>query len=447
MLKTFRGGLHMPECKNTMHCAIIDFPAPKKVAIPVQQHIGTPAVPLVSKGDYVKIGQTIGDFKEGLSCPIHASVSGTVVDIEMRNSYTGYGKLAHIIIENDFTDTYSEEIVPFSKDVFCATPKEIIEKVRWAGISGMGGAAFPTHAKIASAVGKATELIVNCAECEPYITENHRLMLEIPQQIIGGAKILMYAIGAKHITFAVEDNKKDAAKVLSDKIQNQNNMSVELLKTKYPQGDERQLMYVLKGIEMPQGKLPCDVGCVIFNAETCVAVYNAIYNGLPLIKTVVTVDGDAIATPQNLRIPIGTSLSDIIDFCGGTTKRVYKIIFGGPMMGSAQWDYNTVVMKNTSAILVLSDKDKNESFPTCIHCGKCVGVCPMHLMPNYLATYSRFDDSQMAEKFNILSCVECGSCTYICPGNVPIVQYIRTQKGKIIAAKKKAAQEREGEKK
>lgn len=447
MLRTFRGGLHMPDFKNTKDCAICDFVSPKRVAIPVQQHIGAPAVPLVSKGNYVKIGQTIADFKNGLSCPIHASISGTVTDIEMRNSYTGYGKVAHIIIENDFTDTYSEEIVPLTVDVLSATTEQIIEKIRWAGICGMGGAAFPTHAKILSAIGKATELIVNCAECEPYITENHRLMLENPEQIIGGAKILMHAIGAKRITFAVEDNKKDAAKVLSDNIQSEKNMSVELLKTKYPQGDERQLIYVLKGIEMPQGNLPADMGCVIFNAETCIAVYNAIYNGLPLIKTVVTVDGDAIATPQNLRIPIGTPLYDILEHCGGTTKRVYKIIFGGPMMGSAQWDYNAVVMKNTSAILVLSDKDKNESFPTCIHCGKCVSVCPMHLMPNYLATYSKTDNSEMAEKFNILSCVECGTCTYICPGNVPIVQYIRTQKGKIFAAKKKAKLEREGEKK
>ena len=429
----------MPDCKNTSSVPIVDLPAPEFVSIPMQQHIGAPAVPKVKKGDYVKVGQTIGEFEGGLSCPVHASVSGTVTDIEMRNSYTGYGKTAHVIIQNDFTDTLSEEIVPCSKPYTEATAEEIIEIVRKAGISGMGGASFPTHAKIASAIGKAKELIVNCAECEPYITENHRLMLEHPEEIIGGAKILMHACGVTHATLAVENNKLDAAEVLKDKTLSEENMSVEILKTKYPQGDERQLMYVLKGVQLPAGKLPADVGCVIFNAETCLSVYNAYYNGMPLIKSVVTIDGDAINEPKNVRIPLGTSIDTVLEFCGGTKDNVYKIISGGPMMGAAQWDYNAVVMKNTSAILVFSDKHKNDAQPACIHCGKCVSVCPMHLMPNYLAQFSKDGNDEMAEEFNILSCVECGCCTYTCPGSVPIVQYIRTEKGKILAAKKKAA--------
>jgi len=439
MLKTFSGGIHVPDSKNTSSVPIVDLPSPRLVAIPMQQHIGAPAIPKVKKGDYVKIGQTIGDFENGLSCPVHASISGTVTDIEMRNSYTGYGKTAHIIIENDFTDTLSEEIVPYDGKLKDASTDEIIEIVRKAGISGMGGASFPTYAKISSAVGKAHELIVNCAECEPYITENHRLMLEHPDEIIGGAKILMHACGVEHATIAIENNKLDAADVLTKLTENEDNISVEILKTKYPQGDERQLMYVLKGVQLPAGKLPADVGCVIFNAETCLSVYNAFYKGMPLIKSVVTIDGDAVNEPKNVRIPLGVSIGDVLDFCGGTKDNVYKIITGGPMMGAAQWDYNAVVMKNTSAILVFSDKQKNIATPACIHCGKCVSVCPMHLMPNYLAQFSKDGNDEMAEEFNILSCVECGSCTYTCPGNVPIVQYIRTEKGKILAAKKKAA--------
>ncbi len=440
MKKTFSGGIHVPSCKNTKNIPIVDFPAPSKVAIPMQQHIGAPAVPLVKKGDYVKVGQVIGDFKEGLSCPVHASISGTVTDIEMRNSYNGYGKTAFVVIENDYSNTLSDDIVPYTKSLKDITSDEVISIVRNAGISGMGGASFPTYAKIQSAIGKATEVIINCAECEPYITENHRLMLECPEKIIGGAEILCTAIGAKHITIAVEDNKKNAAKKLKIASRHNKNISVELLKTKYPQGDERQLMYVLCGKELPTGKLPADIGCVIFNTETTISVFSAVLSGLPLIKTVVTVDGDAVNEPKNILVPIGVSFSDVLDFCGGVKENVSKIISGGPMMGNAQWDYDAVVMKNTSAILAFSDENTLKTEPACIHCGKCVGVCPMHLMPNYLAQFSAAGDENLALEFNVMSCVECGCCTYTCPGNVPIVQHIRTQKGKIIAKRKSNAQ-------
>ena len=439
MVKTFKGGLHVPDNKNTRNCPIINFPPPERVYIPMQQHIGAPAQPLVKKGDYVKIGQLIGNFENGLSCPIHASVSGTVIDIEMRNSYTGYGKTAHIVIENDFNNVFHESVAPYKGDIFSATPEKIIDLVHDAGICGQGGASFPTYAKIQSAIGKADEIIINCAECEPYITENHRLMLEEPEKIIGGARILMHATGTKHMTIAIEDNKLDAANVMREKSSAFENINVFVLKTKYPQGDERQLMSVIKGVQLPAGKLPADVGCVIFNAETCVSVYKAIYDGTPLTDTVLTVDGDAVNEPKNLRAPVGTTVADILSFCGGAKDNLVKIVSGGPMMGQAQWDMNAVVMKNTSAFLFLSDKTQSNKEGDCIHCGKCIGVCPMNLMPNYLAAFSKADDREMAEKFGILSCVECGCCTYICPGNVPIVQYIRTTKGNVLADKKKAA--------
>ena len=441
MAKTFKGGIHVPDEKNTKNLPITEFPAPKTVSIPMQQHIGAPATPLVKKGDAVCVGQIIGRFDNGLSCPVHASVSGTVKDIEMRNSYTGYGKTAHVIIENDFLDTVADTVKPYSGELKDATPEEIIEIVKEAGISGMGGAAFPTHAKISSAIGKAKDVIVNCAECEPYITANHRLMLEEPERIVGGVKILLKALGLDHAIFAIEDNKKDAAEKMCEHIAGEDGLEVALLKTKYPQGDERQLIYALKGIELPAGKLPADVGCVIFNAETCAAVHTAFTTGMPLIKRVVTIDGDAINEPKNIRVPLGTSYEDVFEFCGGVKENISRIISGGPMMGAAQWDYNSVIMKNTSAILVFSEeKDRTiVENASCIHCGKCVSVCPMHLMPNYLAAFSKADNDEMCEKFNLKSCVECGCCTYNCPGRVPIVQHIRNKKAQIVALRKKLA--------
>ena len=382
MAKTFKGGIHVPSSKNTKDSPIVDFPPPKIVSIPLSQHIGAPAAPLVSKGDAVSVGQIIGYTPSGLSCPVHASVSGVVKDVEMRPSYTGYGKTAHVIIENDFQNTLHESVKPRYESLDEADSDGICEIVKQAGIAGMGGAAFPTYAKIQSAIGKATDLIVNCAECEPYITANHRLMLEEPERIIGGTKILLKALGLNHAIFAVEDNKKDAA-----------------------------------------------------------AVYTAFTTGMPLVSRVVTVDGDAVCEPKNIRVPIGTSYEDVFAFCGGLKESAARIISGGPMMGNAQWDYNAVIMKNTSALLVLSDENisvKAEN-AACIHCGKCVSVCPMHLMPNYLAAFSKADNDEMCEKFSLLSCVECGCCTYTCPARVPIVQLIRNKKAKILAARKKAA--------
>lgn len=440
MAKTFKGGLHVPEAKNTRNLPITEFPAPATVSIPLQQHIGAPASPLVQKGDHVYLGQVIGRFDSGLSCPVHASVSGTVKEIDMRPSYTGYGKTAHIVIENDFQNELSPDIHG------CATPVEqtdsavILEIIKNAGIAGMGGAAFPTYAKVSSAIGKAKEVIINCAECEPYITANHRLMLEEPERILGGVRVLLQALALPHAILAVEDNKKDAAECLQKVIGDDSRFSVELLKTKYPQGDERQLIYALTGKELPAGKLPADVGCVIFNAETAASVYDAFTTGMPLVRRVVTVDGDAIGEPKNIRVPLGTAYEDIFAFCGGLKDNVSRIISGGPMMGNAQWDTGAVIMKNTSAILVLSEeKNAHPADAACIHCGRCVSVCPMHLMPNYLAAFSKADNDEMCERFHLLSCVECGSCTYICPSRVPIVQHIRNKKTELQIKRKKMA--------
>lgn len=436
MAYTFRGGIHVNEHKDTSGIAIEKMKSPDRVAIPLVQHIGAPVKAIVKKGDKVLAGQVIGRNDEALSCPVHASVSGTVVDIEARNSYTGVGKTEYIIIESDGNDEECE----FKGLSDECTPEDVVNAVREAGISGMGGATFPTYAKIQSAVGKAKELIVNCAECEPYITANHRLLLEDPDSIISGVKILMKALSIEKAVFAVENNKKDAIELLESKFANDNSLSVAVMKTKYPQGDERQIMYALHGVQLPQGKLPADVGFVIFNAETCAAVHHAVKEGRPLIKRVVTVAGDCIKNPKNLLIPLGTSFNDVIEYCGGFSEIPEKIISGGPMMGTAQWDINTPVIKGTSAILALSKAPGVNGVGSCIHCGKCIGVCPMHLMPNYLALFSSHDNIDMCEKYNCLSCVECGCCTYTCPGNVPIVQHIRKAKTAINDKRRKMKQ-------
>ncbi len=433
MACTFRGGIHVNEHKDTDRIAIEEMTAPARVAIPLVQHIGAPVKSLVKKGDKVLVGQVIGRNDEALSCPVHASISGTVVDIEARNSYTGYGKTEHIIIEND--NEYTEcEFSGLSEDEY--TLENIVNAVHEAGISGMGGATFPTYAKISSAVGKAKELIVNCAECEPYITANHRLMLENTESILEGVKILMRALDIGKAVFAVENNKKDAIAILEGLLKSEPGISVAVLKTKYPQGDERQIMYALHGVELPQGKLPADIGYVIFNAETCSAVYHAVKEGRPLIKRIVTVSGNCVKNPKNLLVPLGTSYADVIEYCGGFSSEPDKIISGGPMMGMAQWDINTPVTKGTSAILALSDP-KPVEHSACIHCGKCIGVCPMHLTPNYLALFSSHENYDMCEKYNCMSCVECGCCTYTCPGHVPIVQHIRKAKAAINEKRKR----------
>lgn len=434
MAYTFRGGIHLDEYKNTRRCRIETLPAPEIVSIPLLQHIGVPASAIVKKGDTVAVGQKIGEVNGGLGCPVHASISGTVIDIVKKTTQNG-ALVENIVIKNDYLKTIAQDIKPISKKLTDVTTDEIIDVVREAGISGMGGAAFPTYAKIQSAIGKVDKIIVNCAECEPFITANHRLLLEQPAAVINGVKILLKALGVRTAYIAVEDNKMDAIEKLEEMTEGSRMISVKVMKTKYPEGDERQLVYALTGIEIPAGKLPTDAGCVIFNAETCAAIYRAFAYGTPLISRVLTVDGDCIRRPRNVLAPIGTSVRDLIDFCGGLKKEPKRLINGGPMMGTAQWDTEMPVTKSTSAVLVFSENfgKKAATTQTCIRCGKCVQNCPMHLMPSYIAQFSKIGNFEAAEKYGAMSCVECGTCSYSCPGCVEIVQHIRVAKAAIKA--------------
>lgn len=433
MALTFNGGIHVAEHKNTRRCAIETMPPPKFVSIPMSQHIGVHATPVVKKGDIVDKGQVIGIIEKGLGCPIHASISGKVTDIIEINTAEEDVKIRNVVIENDGENRYSPDIQPWPKRLADTTAEEIIEIVRKAGIAGMGGAKFPTYAKISSGLGKVEHIIVNCAECEPYLTANHRLLLENPDAVINGLKILMKAFSLREGDIAVEDNKLDAINKLEERLAGSDLIKVRVLKTKYPQGDERQLIYALTGKELPAGKLPADIGCCVFNAETCAAIYSAFVNGMPLTERIVTVDGDCIKTPKNVLVPIGTRFIDLINFCGGLKKEPRKVITGGPMMGRARWSLESSVIKGTSGLLVFSADQvvKYDQPPRCIRCGRCVAGCPMRLMPNYLAMFAAQRKFEMCEEFDVMSCVECGSCSYNCPAHVPIVQRIRAAKGKI----------------
>ncbi len=431
---TFRGGTHVKEHKDAAGVATVRMPDPKTVSIPLSQHIGAPATPVVKVGDRVLVGQVIGEVETGLGCPVHASVSGTVKEITTRHNAQGR-PIQNVVIESDGLRTDHESVQKSGRPLESYSTDELIDIIRRAGISGLGGATFPTYAKIQSAVGRVNCVIINCAECEPYITANHRLMLERPQTVVDGLRILMHALQVKEGILAVEDNKLDAIKLLSDLVADDPQIRVCVMKTKYPQGDERQIIYAIKKKEVPAGKLPADVGCMIVNTETASAISRAVYRGVPLVSRIVTVSGDCIEKPTNVRAPLGASYRDVIDFAGGLSKPMKKLISGGPMMGQAQWDPEGSVTKGTSALLCFSEEydQINDLHTACIHCGMCVSHCPMHLMPNYLTQYARQRRYDDAEKMGVMSCVECGTCSYNCPAGVEIVQYIRVAKGAIRA--------------
>ena len=437
MAFSFFGGVHPKENKRTRDEAVQKFPEPDILVISMSQHIGIPCEPLVKKNDIVKKGQKIGDNK-GLCVPVHASVSGKVKAVEARPHSNGTTMMS-VVIENDHLDTLSEEIQPRTQqEVDALTPEELISIIREAGIVGMGGASFPTHVKLSGAIGKVDTIIINAGECEPYITADDRLCREHPWEVILGIRILMKILGLNTAHIGIEDNKPEAIRALKAHVAD-SGVLVDVLPAMYPQGAEKQLIQSITGRQVPSGGLPVAVGCAVFNAATCKAIHDAVYDGMPLISRIVTVSGDILMEPKNLRVPIGTSYIDLIEACG-LSENPYKALSGGPMMGAAQFDLSVTTIKACNAITVLGSKNRFAvEDPHCIRCGKCIDVCPMHLMPVLMYKALFTNDLEEIKASNLLDCCECGCCAYNCPAGVPLVLAFRSGKQKLTDARAAAA--------
>ena len=442
MAFSFFGGIHPKENKHYAENApVMEFTEPDLLVIPMQQHIGAPCQPLVKKGDTVTVGQKIGDGN-GLCAPIHASVSGKVKAVENR-PHTSGTLMMSVVIENDHLDTLCPDIHPRTQEeVDTLTPQALMDIIREAGIVGMGGAQFPTHVKLSSGLGKVDTIIVNVSECEPYIVADDLLCREYPTQMLSGLKIVMKILGLQKATVAMENNKPAAAKALRWELDPKDGITLEILPAKYPQGAEKQLIYAITGREVPSGGLPAAVGCAVFNAATCKAIHDAVYEGMPLIKRIVTVSGDIAMQPKNLLVPIGTGFNELIRAVGHS-ENPYKVLSGGPMMGAAQYDLSVPVIKGTNAVTILGKSNQYVVDQSrCIRCGRCIQVCPMHLMPvlMYKSLYSGNVEEMKAQ--NMMDCIECGCCAYTCPGCVPLVLAFKAAKHRIRdaeAAKKAAA--------
>ena len=424
----FFGGVHPKGNKEyAEHKAVQEFPEPDLLVIPMSQHIGAPCKPLVKKGDRVLVGQKIGD-NQGLCVPVHAPVSGTVKSVEMK-AHTSGTTVMSVVIQNDHLQELSPEVQPRTQEaVDKLTPEELMGIIREAGIVGMGGATFPTHVKLSSGIGKVDTIIVNAGECEPYITADDRLCQEYPVQMLGGIQVIMKVLGLNKAYIGIEDNKPKAIQALQDAIDPKTGIEVKVLPAMYPQGAEKQLIQAVTGREVPSGGLPAAVGCAVFNAATCKAIYDAVYEGMPLIKRIVTVTGDVVMDAKNLMVPIGVTFNDLMEAVG-VSENPYKVLSGGPMMGAAQYDLSVPTIKGVNAITILGHANNyNVEDSRCIRCGKCVDVCPMHLMPvlMYKALYS--GDVEEMKSVHLMDCIECGCCAYTCPACVPLVLAFRSGK-------------------
>ncbi len=430
-------GIHPDYQKDATSGKSIETPPPPaKVAIPTRQHIGAPCSQVVKKGDIVKKGQLIAAGSSPVSSNIHASVSGKVVDVAVL-PHPVYGTCEAIVIENDGQELWADGI-PLQRDWTALQPSEILEIVKAAGVVGMGGAAFPSYVKLAPPPGKRVDtLVINAAECEPFLTVDHRLMLEKPSEIAQGIKIIQKLLGVTDVVMGIEDNKMDAVKSMAEALKGC--AKVVPIPTKYPQGAEKMLIKTLLGREVPTGKLPLDVGVVVQNVSTALAIFEAVAMGIPTIERVVTISGGAVKEPKNLRLRIGISFEDAINLCGGLACAPEKLIMGGPMMGASQYTLGVPVIKGTSGILVLSKEDvHNGEESACIRCGRCVKNCPMGLNPSMLGILGErelFEEAK--DEYGLLDCLECGCCSYNCPSKRKIVHYVKYAKR--LAAEKAAA--------
>lgn len=436
-LLTFKGGVHPNDGKSLAKDKEIVELLPKgDLVYPLSQHIGAPASPIVKKVDHVLKGQMIAEAGGFVSAPIYASVSGTVKAIEPHVNPTG-AKVNCIVIEND--GQYEEVEYPPVKPLSELTKEEILNMIANAGIVGMGGAGFPTRVKLSpKEPDKIDYIIANCAECEPYITADYRRMMETPELLVEGMKVILKLFDNAKGIFGVEDNKPDCIAKLKELVKDEPRMEVKTLMTKYPQGAERQLIYATTGRAINSTMLPADAGCVVDNVETVISIYNAVVKGIPSMERVVTVSGDGVANPGNYKVLFGTNQRELVEAAGGLKEGCEKVISGGPMMGFAMYTLDTPITKTSSSILCLSKDEVSASTATaCINCGRCVEACPSRIIPSRLADLAERHDEAGFVKMNGLECVECGSCSYVCPAKRHLKQAIGSMRKTALANKKK----------
>ena len=438
-LATFIGGIHPFEGKELSEDKPIKYLEPLQgevMVYPLSQHIGAPAKPLVAKGDHVLKGQIIAEAGGFISANVLSSVSGTVKAIEPHRVAVG-DMVNSIVIEND--GAFEEVEYTPCEDVTALSKEEIVNKVKEAGVVGMGGAGFPTHVKLSPKEPEKIEYVIaNCAECEPYLTADYRRMLENPEELIGGMKIILQLFDHAKGVLGIEDNKPDCIEKLTELVKDEPRIEVCPLQTKYPQGGERQLIYAVTGRAINSKMLPADAGCIVDNVETIIAVYRAVKLGRPVTNRISTITGDAIANPGNFLYSIGTSYAELVEAAGGFKTQPEKIISGGPMMGFAMFSLDIPTTKTSSSLLCLSKDEVSKVEPSaCINCGRCVEACPEQLIPSRLAKFSNNGLAEAFESWHGLECVECGSCSFVCPARRQLAQSIKTMKKQVLAAKRK----------
>ncbi len=432
--KMFKGGVAVPHLKRTENCETVKMKVPEKVVIPMLQHIGAPCEPCVKKGDQVKVGQVIGNTDKFVSAPVHSSVSGVVTDVSPR-LYAGGVYITSVEIKTDGKQEIDESIKPPTY----SNIEEFIDVVRKSGLVGLGGAGFPAHIKLSPPKDKKIDtLIINAAECEPYITSDYREIIENSWNVLSGINIVMDALKIENVLIGIEDNKPEAIKEMERVASKSDKVNVVKLKSRYPQGAEKMLIYSTTGRKVPPGKLPADVGVIVMNVNSVSFIAEHIKTGMPLIKKRVTVDGNAVNNPSNVEVLIGTSIQDVFEFCGGFKTPPYKVLMGGPMMGIAQFSLDTSVLKHTNALLAFDEKQAILPKPSaCIRCGRCVWACPMNLLPLYLNMNALKGNVEELKKYHVNDCIECGCCSYTCPAKIHLVQSIRLGKALVRQAEAK----------
>ncbi|MBQ7896498.1 MAG: electron transport complex subunit RsxC [Oscillospiraceae bacterium] len=426
MLRTFKGGIHPDYNKFPQNPETV-IPAPDKVIIPLVQHIGAACEPIVAVGDYVKMGQKIGDSSAPISAPVHASVSGKVIAIEKRKHPLG-NEVMSVVIENDHQDTLCTDMAPLTEDEL-KDGEKILQRIREAGIVGMGGAAFPTAFKLQSGLGKVDTLIINGAECEPYLNGDHLTMLNHPRKLLMGIELARIACGLDKAYYGIEVNKQDAIDLLKSYDPAQYGVEIVPEKVKYPQGAERLQVYAITGRRVKAGGLPSGVGCNVISTRTAYSIYKACYEGVLAIERIVSIAGSAVKTRVNALTRVGTPFSHIVEHCGGFVEKPRKIVLGGPLMGICASSLECPTIKGISGLLFFTKKEeKKVADPNCIRCGRCIQACPMRLEPIFMYMYYRRGDYDTMDKYHVNDCFECGCCSYVCPARLPLTHSFRVAK-------------------